>query len=242
MKQRDGGGRGRRAGCADQDGGDGAAVNRAEGDGQQHGNTGRGVHAIGKGQQQRPRLFERLVEQQGHHHKHDPDAVQHEAKNFQQNKIGHGGDNADQQLLAEQLRLFTATLAELLDDQKDAAHGQAHTNGLGESAGADLRLTRQHLEGIGVKEEKCGNRYQNHGEYNIQLFHKFSFRVWAVHTPVRTAHLSRLRRSVRRIQISVDDLLKVAGHAVQNVVTITFSLTAAFPGKPPFMLALQLDS
>ena len=24
--------------------------------------------------------------------------------------------------------------------------------------------------------------------------------------------------------------------------TITFSLTAAFPGKPPFMLALQLDS
>ena len=64
---------------------------------------------------------------------------------------------------AEQLRLFTAALAELLDNQKDAAHCQAHTNGLGESAGADLRLTRQHLEGIGVKEEKCGNRYRSRG-------------------------------------------------------------------------------
>ena len=32
------------------------------------------------------------------------------------------------------------------------------------------------------------------------------------------------------------------GGSRRRGLTITFSLTAAFPGKPPFMLALQLDS
>ena len=32
------------------------------------------------------------------------------------------------------------------------------------------------------------------------------------------------------------------GGELRHGLTITFSLTAAFPGKPPFMFSLQLDS